>query len=245
MPCLVLSAADDETRKITLGHPLLDDYLVFVAARARTSTWLAVAYDLKVFFEVVGKEPAVVSAADVFAFLSAQRAPRRGERVVRLEDGEAGLAARTIARRLSSVRGLYGYLCAREDTGVRRNPVPASLAARRPGARRGRGGRGRRAAGGAADPPRPGHGGCDGAGRAAPLRSARIAAGGPRRRRAAAVRGRGQGRPSAGGAGFGAVLRRCGRLPGIRTARSGRDQAGVRGAERRPPRRAAVGGRAG
>src|SRR5438876_1172135 len=140
MPCLVLSAADDETRKITLGHPLLDDYLVFVAARARTSTWLAVAYDLKVFFEVVGKEPAVVTTADVFAFLSAQRAPRRGERVVRLEDGEAGLAARTIARRLSSVRGLYGYLCAREDTGVRRNPVPARLAARRPGARRGRGG---------------------------------------------------------------------------------------------------------
>src|SRR5262249_20511248 len=57
-----------------------------------------------------------------------------------LEDGEAGLAARTIARRLSSVRGLYGYLCAREDTGVRRNPVPASLAARPPGARRGPGG---------------------------------------------------------------------------------------------------------
>jgi integrase len=94
MPCLVRSAADGEIRKITLGHPLLDDYLVFVAARARTNTWLAVAYDLKVFFEVVGKEPAVVTAADVFAFLSAQRAPRRGERVVRLEDGEAGLAAR-------------------------------------------------------------------------------------------------------------------------------------------------------
>jgi len=140
MPCLARSAAGGETGKITLGDPLLDDYLVFVAARARTNTWLAVAYDLKVFFEVVGKEPAVVTAADVFAFLSAQRAPRRGERVVRLEDGEAGLAARTIARRLSSVRGLYGYLCAREDTGVRRNPVPASLAARRPGARRGKGG---------------------------------------------------------------------------------------------------------
>jgi site-specific recombinase XerD len=140
MPCLVRSAADGEIEKITLGHPLLDDYLVFVAARARTNTWLAVAYDLKVFFEVVGKEPAVVTTGDVFAFLSAQRAPCRGERVVRLEDGEAGLAARTIARRLSSVRGLYGYLCAREDTGVRRNPVPASLAARRPGGRRGRGG---------------------------------------------------------------------------------------------------------
>jgi len=117
MPCLVRSAADGEIEKITLGHPLLDDYLAFVAARARTNTWLAVAYDLKVFFEVVGKEPAAVTAVDVFAFLSAQRAPRRGERVVRLEDGEAGLAARTIARRLSSVRGLYGYLCGRENTG--------------------------------------------------------------------------------------------------------------------------------
>jgi hypothetical protein len=39
---------------------LLDDYLAFVAARARADTWLAVAYDLKVFFEVVGKEPAAV-----------------------------------------------------------------------------------------------------------------------------------------------------------------------------------------
>src|SRR6516165_10223952 len=140
MPCLARSAADGEIEKITLGHPLLDDYLVFVAARARTNTWLAVAYDLKVFFEVVGKEPAVVTTADVFAFLSAQRAPRRGERVVRLEDGEPGLAARTIARRLSSVRGLYAYLAARGDTGVSRNPVPTSLAARRPGARRGKGG---------------------------------------------------------------------------------------------------------
>lgn len=77
MPCLARPAADGEIQKITLGHPLLDDYLVFVAARARTNTWLAVAYDLKVFFEVVGREPAVVTAADVFAFLSAQRAPRR------------------------------------------------------------------------------------------------------------------------------------------------------------------------
>jgi len=81
-----------------------------------------------------------VTAADVFGFLAAQRASRHGGRVVRLADGGAGLAARRIARRLSSVRGLYAYLCAREDTGVHRNPVPGSLAARRPGARRGRGG---------------------------------------------------------------------------------------------------------
>ena len=42
---------------IRLGHPLLDDYLAFVAARARTNTWLAVAFDLKIFFEVVAKPP--------------------------------------------------------------------------------------------------------------------------------------------------------------------------------------------
>jgi integrase/recombinase XerD len=124
---------------IALGHPLLDDYLAFVAARARTNTWLATAYDLKVFFETVGKEPAAVTRADVFAFLAAQRAPRRGETVVRLEDGEPGLAARTIARRLSSVSGLFAYLAARDDSGVRANPVPRGLASRRPG-RRGRGG---------------------------------------------------------------------------------------------------------
>jgi integrase/recombinase XerD len=140
MPCLIRHHRGAELVAITLGHPLLDDYLAFVAARARVNTFLAVASDLKIFFDVVAKEPAHVNAADVFAFLAFQRSPRRGERVVRLEDAEPGLAARTIARRLSSVRGLYAYLAARGDTGVSRNPVPTSLAARRPGARRGKGG---------------------------------------------------------------------------------------------------------
>ena len=81
-----------------------------------------------------------MNAADVFAFLAVQRTPRLGERVVRLEDGEAGLAARTIARRLSSVRGLYGYLTARGDSGSPATRFRPSLAARRPGGRHGRGG---------------------------------------------------------------------------------------------------------
>jgi site-specific recombinase XerC len=122
-----------EVRSITLGHPLVDAYLEFVGARGEVNTWLATAYDLKVFFEVVGKEP-----ADVFAFLAAQRAPRR-EKVVRIEDGEAGLSARTIARRLSSVAGLFEYLIVRGDVGVERDPVPRGLAGRRAG-QRGRGG---------------------------------------------------------------------------------------------------------
>jgi hypothetical protein len=63
---------------ITLGHPLLDDYLACVAARARRNTWLAAAFDLEVIFSVVAKEPAEVRPADVFAFLQEQRSPRRG-----------------------------------------------------------------------------------------------------------------------------------------------------------------------
>jgi integrase/recombinase XerD len=50
--------------------------------RARASTWLAAAYNLRVSFEVMGKELAAVRRADVFAFLSAQRPPRRGESVI-------------------------------------------------------------------------------------------------------------------------------------------------------------------
>ncbi|MGH2866254.1 MAG: site-specific integrase, partial [Solirubrobacteraceae bacterium] len=117
----------------------MDGYLEFVGARGAVNTWLATAYDLKVFFEVLAKDPAEVRSADGFAFLAAQRAPRRGERVVRIEDGEPGLAARTIARRLSSVAGLFEYLLARGDAGVSSNPVPRGLAGRRAG-RRGRGG---------------------------------------------------------------------------------------------------------
>ena len=139
VPCLVRSIEGSEIVSITLGHPLVDDYLEFVGARGAVNTWLAVAYDLKVFFEVVAKEPAEVTAVDVFAFVAAQRAPRRGDRVVRIEDGEPGLAGRTIARRLSSVAGLFEYLLARGDAGVAVNPVPRGLAGRRAG-RRGRGG---------------------------------------------------------------------------------------------------------
>jgi hypothetical protein len=169
-----------EVRALSLGHPLLDDYLAFVGARARVNTWLATAYDLKVFFTVVGKEPTQVATSDVFAFLKAQRAPRLGERVVRLEDGEAGLAARTIARRLSSVSGLFAYLAARGDVGVARNPragrgaAGAHSAHPAPGAVPDRGGC---SVQGAADPPGPGDGAGDVAGRVAPLRGARAASG--------------------------------------------------------------------
>jgi site-specific recombinase XerD len=122
-----------------LGHRLLDDYLELVAARARPNTVLATAYDLKVFFSIIDKEPAEVVTADVLTFIKAQREPRRGAKVVRIEDGETGLSARTIKRRLATIAGLYEYLIIRDDAGVTRNPVPRGLAVRRPGQRAVRG----------------------------------------------------------------------------------------------------------
>lgn len=123
---------------LTLGHPIIDEYLAFAGARLRLNSWLAVAFDLKVFFSVVAKDPAAVTTADVFAFIKAQRTPRGDSNVVRLEDGEAGLSARTIKRRLASVSGLFAYLVVRGDLGVTHNPVPRGTATRRPAGRPGR-----------------------------------------------------------------------------------------------------------
>jgi integrase/recombinase XerD len=113
-----------------LGDRLVDQYLEFVAGRCRPNTLRAVAFDLKAFFAVTGKDPVEVTAADVFEFLAHQRG---GRTVVRLADRESGLSARTIARRLSSVSGLYAYLVARGDTPVQVNPVPRGLMTRRQG----------------------------------------------------------------------------------------------------------------
>lgn len=119
--------------QVSIGHPLVDEYLRFLTARARPNTRLAVAFDLKVFFSVVDKTPVRVTSADVMAFIRQQRAA--GETVVRI-DGSPGLSPRTIRRRLSSVSGFYAYLLARGDTSVVRNPVPQGLITRREGERR-------------------------------------------------------------------------------------------------------------
>ncbi|MEV8037977.1 hypothetical protein [Streptomyces sp. NPDC086182] len=121
----------------SLDHALVDDYLEFVVARCRPNTLLVTAYHLKVFFSAVPKEPTDVVTADVFTFITARRKPRQGTKVVRLEDGEAGLSARTIKRRLAGVSGLFGYLMTRDDLAVKRNPVPTGLAERRRGGNRG------------------------------------------------------------------------------------------------------------
>ena len=129
-PCLARFASASGQVRYRLGDRLVDRYLEFVAGRCRPNTLRAVAFDLKAFFTVVAKDPVEVTAADVFEFLAHQRGDRT---VVRLADGESGLSARTIARRLSSVSGLYAYLVARGDTPVQVNPVPRGLLTRRAG----------------------------------------------------------------------------------------------------------------
>lgn len=122
--------------EVRLGHELLDDYLRFVAARCRPNSVLAAGYDLKVFFTAVDKDPLQVTMTDVLDFITEQRSPAHGDNVVRLADGEAGLSARTIRRRLATLSGLYGYLGARNL--IAASPVPTGLIARKPSDRRGR-----------------------------------------------------------------------------------------------------------
>ncbi len=63
--------------EVRLGHPVVDRYLEFLAARCRPNTVLAAGFDLKVFFTLVPVEPTEVTTADVLAFITAQRASRR------------------------------------------------------------------------------------------------------------------------------------------------------------------------
>jgi integrase/recombinase XerD len=112
--------------------PLVDDYLGFLAGRCRTNTVLAVAYDLRVFFSVVGKPAEEVRPADVLGFITAQRTGRRHPAIVApaaADEELTGVATSTVARRLSIISGFFAYLQARGD--ITANPVPRGLPTRR------------------------------------------------------------------------------------------------------------------
>ena len=113
---------------VRFGVALLDAYLEFLAVRSRPNTVAAVAYDLKVFFAVVAKPPRRGVAADVLGFVTAQYAGGPAGRL-RVVDGDGGVSARTVRRRLSSVSGLFAFLHVRGD--VTANPVPRGLPTRR------------------------------------------------------------------------------------------------------------------
>jgi integrase len=129
--CLIRTGARPGEPPMRLGVPLLDEYLAFVAGRCRPNTVLAVGYDLKVFFTVVGKPPKEVRPVDVLAFVTAQRTGQRSIGAVArpVSDDVAGVSLRTVRRRLSSVSGLFAFLHARGE--VATNPVPRGLPTRR------------------------------------------------------------------------------------------------------------------
>ena len=130
--CWCRRSSGDGRRSYRLGHELVDEFLEFASGRCRPNTVRAYAHDLKVFFEVVGKDPCDVTSRDVLAFVVAQQRPRPGaENVVRISDGGAGLSASTIKRRLAAVSSLFGYLVVRGDAGVASNPVPRGMPTRR------------------------------------------------------------------------------------------------------------------
>jgi integrase/recombinase XerD len=120
---------DEATRE------LVDRYVGFVAARCRPNTVAATRSDLGVFFSVVDKPPVEVTASDVLEFIAAQRRPRGDGKVVRLADGEAGLPARTIKRRVATVSGFFAWLTI--IGAVSATPVPRGLSTRRRGRRSG------------------------------------------------------------------------------------------------------------
>jgi len=125
---------------VRVGIPLADVYLEFLGGRCRPNTVLAAAYDLKVFFSVVGMPPGEVRPADVLAFITAQRTGRGGDRALQpVEPAEepVGVSAATVRRRLSIVSGFFAFLQARGD--VMANPVPRGLPTRRERSRPGQG----------------------------------------------------------------------------------------------------------
>jgi len=77
--------------RYALGHRLVDPYLEFVAGRCRPNTLRAVACDLKPSLALVARDPAEVTAADVFDFSADQRAPR-------IQAGRTGRTARGTCR---------------------------------------------------------------------------------------------------------------------------------------------------
>src|SRR5258708_18604874 len=131
--CVACSRDRSGALVVRVGVPLADVFLEFLGGRSRPNTVLAAAYDLKVFFTVVGKPPDQVRPGDVLAFNTAQRTGRPGEHGALQPAGPegepAGVSGATVRRRLSVVSGFFAFLQARGD--VAANPVPRGLPTRR------------------------------------------------------------------------------------------------------------------
>ena len=121
------SEADPEVdRVLRLGQEQVDTLSRFRVGACSAEPDVASGYDRRCFLNVLRRNAASVSTSDVLGFITDQRGDRG---VVRLVDGESGLSARTIQRRLSSISGLFGFLLACGE--VDANPVPRGLSNRK------------------------------------------------------------------------------------------------------------------
>ena len=95
---------------VRLGMPLVDDYLEFLEGRCRPNTVVVAAYDLKLFFTIVAKDPPKVVPADVLGFITAQRTGR-------VDAGLVPAVAGTVSRRGSrQARSLGGCRASRDSS---------------------------------------------------------------------------------------------------------------------------------
>src|SRR5437773_808769 len=110
-PCLARVVSCSGQVRYRLGERLVDRYLEFVAGRCRPNTLRAVAFDLKAFFVVTGKDPVEVradraggaGAADAAADLVAGRSRPAGGRAAQAPG--PGDGAGDAAGRAAPVRG--------------------------------------------------------------------------------------------------------------------------------------------
>lgn len=127
-PCVVRSKLPGGELDVTVGHPLVDEYLG--VPQSSGSTEHDPRRGLRSEGVLLGGRQDADTGGECGCDVVHPGPPGGGSKVVHI-DGSDGLSSRTIRRRLSSVAGLYAYLLVRGDTSVSRNPVPRGLVTRR------------------------------------------------------------------------------------------------------------------
>jgi integrase len=121
---------DGKPIKLSLGVPEVDAYLKFLEHRCRPNTWLSYGYDLQVFLNTITKPIRDVTSMDILTFIESQRVTPRISQAKKHAILDAGLANRTIRRRLTAISGLYEYLQVFQGVSFKNNPVPKGLTRR-------------------------------------------------------------------------------------------------------------------
>jgi len=118
--------------KLSLGVPEIDAFLKFLEYRCRPNTRISYGYDLQVFINTIAKPIGEVNSMDILTFIESQRATfGQRRRVITAPSPDAGLANRTIRRRIACIASFYEYLRVfQQGIPINNNPVPKGLTRR-------------------------------------------------------------------------------------------------------------------